>query len=105
MLDEPNSNLDQDGEAALALTLGALRRAGRTVVVVTHRRNILAQADRILLLAEGQIAMYGPRDKVLATLAQAADPNAAPQQPQPQRVALAVPLRAAAGAHGASAPG
>jgi ATP-binding cassette subfamily C protein EexD len=70
VLDEPNSNLDQDGDAALMKTLEELKRKGRTIVVVTHRQNVLALADKILLLVEGQIAVYGDRDKVLAALHQ-----------------------------------
>lgn len=84
VLDEPNSNLDQEGDAALARTLGELKRNGRTVIVVTHRSNVLEQADKILVMAEGQIAVYGQRDKVIATLQQrlprvapASAPNAA----------------------------
>jgi ATP-binding cassette subfamily C protein EexD len=76
VLDEPNSNLDQEGEAALARTLANLKLAGRTVVVITHRRNILNLADKILLMGEGQIAIYGARDKVLAALQQAAEQEA-----------------------------
>jgi ABC-type protease/lipase transport system fused ATPase/permease subunit len=68
VLDEPNSNLDQDGDAALMKTLDDLKRKGRTIVVVTHRQNVLALADKILMLVEGQIAVYGDRDKVLAVL-------------------------------------
>ena len=71
VLDEPNSNLDTDGDAALATTLSALKRAGRTVIVVTHRNNVLGQADKILLMADGQVAMFGERDKVIAALQQA----------------------------------
>ena len=71
VLDEPNSNLDTDGDAALATTLSALKRAGRTVIVVTHRNNVLGQADKILLMSDGQVAMYGDRDKVIAALQQA----------------------------------
>jgi ATP-binding cassette subfamily C protein EexD len=97
VLDEPNSNLDQDGEAALASTLANLKRAGRTVVVVTHRKNILNLADKILLMGEGQIAMYGARDKVLAAIQQAAEQQAA-GAPRGQ---MAVPLRPAGGAGGA----
>lgn len=70
VLDEPNSNLDQAGDAALLTTLAELKRRGSTVIVVTHRTNILQQVDRILMLAEGQVAMYGPRDEVLAALSQ-----------------------------------
>lgn len=70
VLDEPNANLDQAGDAALMETLALLKRQGKTVVVVTHRNNILGLADKILLLVEGQVGAYGPRDEVLAALAQ-----------------------------------
>jgi len=87
VLDEPNSNLDQEGDTALAKTLAELRRDGRTVIVVTHRQNVLGQADKILMLAEGQIALYGNRDKVLATLQQAAGRGPALATPQAPAVA------------------
>ena len=77
VLDEPNSNLDQIGDQALAATLASLKRKGCSVVVVTHRPNILVQVDRILLLVGGQVAFYGPRDQGLAMLTQG-------QQPPPQ---------------------
>jgi ATP-binding cassette subfamily C protein EexD len=80
ILDEPNSNLDQDGDAALAHTLGELRKSGHTVVVVTHRNNLLGLVDRILLLLEGQVGAYGERDKVLASLQAGARPSAAVAQ-------------------------
>ncbi|RPI46836.1 MAG: type I secretion system permease/ATPase [Betaproteobacteria bacterium] len=83
VLDEPNSNLDQEGDAALAKTLAELKRAGRTVVVVTHRRNVLQQSDRVLLMAEGQIAVYGNRDQVLAALRQAASRDGGAVHPPP----------------------
>ncbi len=78
VLDEPNSNLDADGEAALAATLGALKHAGRTVVMVTHGHSILGHADKILVLIEGQTSLYGERDKVLAAMQQAASRAQAP---------------------------
>lgn len=78
VLDEPNSNLDQEGDAALAASLSLLKRAGRTVVVVTHRRNILSQSDRILALSDGKMAIYGDRDKVMAALREAASSVRAP---------------------------
>lgn len=89
VLDEPNSNLDQDGDAALAKTLVDLKHAGRTVVVVTHRSNVLSQADKILLLKEGQIAVYGNRDKVIAALQEAAARGPVQVTPHPVAVAQA----------------
>ena len=87
VLDEPNSNLDQEGDAALAKTITELRRAGRTVVVVTHRRNVLEQSDKVLLLADGQVALYGDRDKVMAGLREAA--ARAPGMVTPRAAAVA----------------
>lgn len=71
VLDEPNSNLDKDGELALLNTLRHLKSVGVTVVVITHRRGLLEAADQILLLAEGAVQMCGPRDEVLASLTKA----------------------------------
>ncbi|WP_347986847.1 type I secretion system permease/ATPase [Methylomonas sp. AM2-LC] len=71
ILDEPNSNLDLDGETALATALNKLREQSCTVVVVTHRPNILGQVDSIIIMREGQVAAYGPRDEVLIALQRA----------------------------------
>ena len=68
VLDEPNSNLDEHGEAALVEAVKALKAAGTTLVLITHRPNILAHVDKILVMNEGQVAMFGPRDEVLAKL-------------------------------------
>jgi ATP-binding cassette, subfamily C, bacterial EexD len=97
VLDEPNSNLDQDGEVALARALEKLKRDGRTVVVITHRRDILTMVDHILMLRDGQIAIYGERDKVLETLSQAA---AEAREAAAQRGSKALPLRPASGTQG-----
>ncbi len=90
VLDEPNANLDEEGEAALAVTLQSLKQAGRTVVVVTHRKDILAQADRVAVLAQGQVVLQGPRNQVLAELQKAADQQRAASMGRP----VAVQLRA-----------
>lgn len=66
VLDEPNTNLDQPGERALLATIADLKRAGKTVVVVAHRPNILADVDRILCLNEGVVEAMGSRDEVIA---------------------------------------
>ena len=89
VLDEPNSNLDTDGDTALANTLAQLKRAGRTAIVVTHRNNVLGQADKVLLMTDGQIAMYGDRDKVIAALQQATARPTATTTPQPAVLAPA----------------
>jgi len=68
LLDEPNSNLDQDGDLALAKVLFRLRELGSTVILVTHRSNLLQQVDQIAFMRDGQLAAFGPRDDVLKAL-------------------------------------
>jgi ATP-binding cassette subfamily C exporter for protease/lipase len=75
VLDEPNSNLDEPGEAALVQAIKALKARGRTVVVVGHRPSTFDVMDKILVLREGALAAYGPRDDVLAALRQPAQVN------------------------------
>ena len=72
VLDEPNANLDEMGEAALVKTVQEMKALGKTVVLITHRPGILAVADRVLVLHEGRVQFEGPRDEVLATLRAAA---------------------------------
>ncbi|MBX6321324.1 MAG: type I secretion system permease/ATPase [Rhodospirillaceae bacterium] len=69
VLDEPNANLDTEGERALAQALAEVRREGATVVVIAHRPSLLAVADRILVLRDGRIEMQGSRDAILAKIA------------------------------------
>ena len=68
VLDEPNSNLDGAGEAALATALTALRREGITSIVVTHRPSLIAHVDKILVLAAGRIQHFGPASQVLKAM-------------------------------------
>ncbi len=68
LLDEPNSNLDEVGERALAHAIQYLKQAGSTVFVITHRTSILSQLDRLLVMQNGAITMYGPRDQVMEEL-------------------------------------
>jgi ATP-binding cassette, subfamily C, bacterial exporter for protease/lipase len=68
VLDEPNSNLDQIGEMALTKTIMSLRAAGSTVVVVTHRTNILQATTKLLVMANGKMQLFGDRDQVLKML-------------------------------------
>ena len=74
VLDEPNANLDEAGEAALVKTVQTMKAKGKTVVLITHRPGVLAVADRVLLLIDGRVQAEGPRDAVLAALQAAAKP-------------------------------
>ncbi len=66
VLDEPNSNLDRDGEAALLAALARAKAAGITTVVIAHRPSVVAGLDRLLVLRDGRVGIYGPRADVLA---------------------------------------
>lgn len=70
VLDEPNSSLDQEGDAALIRAVEQMKAAGSTVIVVTHRTSILGVCDRILVLMGGAQKVYGGRDQVLEHLRQ-----------------------------------
>lgn len=83
VLDEPNSNLDEQGELALANALERLKQNKVTVILITHRNSVLSRVDKLLILNDGQLALYGPRDQVIAHLQRNTAPaaNAAPQSP------------------------
>lgn len=68
VLDEPNSNLDESGEAALMQAIADMKRRGSTVVLITHRMNVLNAMDKLLVMRDGTLAMYGPRDDVFKAL-------------------------------------
>ncbi|WP_292419402.1 type I secretion system permease/ATPase [Mesorhizobium sp.] len=69
VLDEPNTGLDGEGEAALFNVLQQLKERGRTVVIVSHQTSLLRTADNIVLLRDGSVMMLGTRDEVLGALA------------------------------------
>lgn len=69
ILDEPNAHLDTEGDAALISALGALKAERKTVLIVSHKLGILPVVDRILVLSDGRMEMFGPRDEVLAKIA------------------------------------
>ncbi|ABM40829.1 type I secretion system ATPase [Acidovorax sp. JS42] len=81
VLDEPNSSLDEEGDAALAAAITQASARGATVVVITHRTSVLAVANKMLVLRDGQQQAFGPRDEVLAALNQAARQAAAAAAP------------------------
>lgn len=68
VLDEPSSNLDSDGDAALADCMLKLKQARTTVIIVSHRPATIAVVDKILLLVDGRVEAFGPRAEVLARL-------------------------------------
>ena len=72
VLDEPNSSLDEAGDAALAAAIAALKQLGTTFVVMTHRTSVLGVADKMLIMRDGAQQAFGPRDEVLAALQQKA---------------------------------
>jgi len=80
VLDEPNSSLDEQGDAALAGAISRLAAQGTTFVVMTHRTSVLGVANKMLVLRDGQTQMFGPRDDVLKALNEAA---AKARQPAP----------------------
>lgn len=89
VLDEPNSNLDEAGELALMQTLRLLKSRGASVLLITHRTSLLAAADKMLLLREGRVAAFGPRDEVLAALQKARQSPV--QQATPRNEGLLAP--------------
>jgi ATP-binding cassette subfamily C protein len=87
ILDEPNSNLDVEGEMALDNAIRLSLERGASVIVIAHRPSALASLHRIMILNNGQMMAYGPRDEIMKKL----------QQPKPQAGApIAVPAQAVA---------
>lgn len=83
VLDEPNSNLDDAGEIALTRAIIAMRQAGKTVVIISHRPSILQTTNKLLLLRDGIVQAFGPTDQVLKALSQAQAPNPGPNPAAP----------------------
>ncbi|MGO4117505.1 type I secretion system permease/ATPase [Rhizobium ruizarguesonis] len=65
VLDEPNSNLDADGETALTRAISGVRARGGIAVVIAHRPSALTAVDQVLVLGNGQMQAFGPKDEVL----------------------------------------
>jgi ATP-binding cassette subfamily C exporter for protease/lipase len=82
VLDEPNSNLDDVGETALIEAVKALKAAGKTVVLITHRTSVLSVVDALVVLRDGKVHAYGAPSEVMAALRQPAGPGA-PASPVP----------------------
>jgi PrtD family type I secretion system ABC transporter len=78
VLDEPSSNLDDEGEKALLQAINGIRARRGIVVVVTHDLKILAGCDLLLVMAQGRQQAFGPRDQILRPVAQLAPPFPVP---------------------------
>jgi ATP-binding cassette, subfamily C, type I secretion system permease/ATPase len=93
VLDEPNSNLDNLGEKALAACITELKKKGKTVVIVTHKTNLLALADKTLMIMNGTVEKFGPTREIFQSQAPAA-PAASKEAEAPGVVHLSMPKNA-----------
>ena len=84
VLDEPNSNLDLEGDVALENAIRTMKERGVAIVIIAHRPSALTAVDRIMVMKEGRAVEYGPRDEILRKV------TMRPAQPQQPRPALAV---------------
>lgn len=100
MLDEPNASLDSAGEAGLLRTLTDLKQQGTTIVLTTHRPNLLAVADKLLLLQNGMVAAFGSRDDVMPRLIPPPPEAAGPPRPEALPFSLDARLWKTAGVAG-----
>lgn len=94
VLDEPNSNLDEQGELALLKTVEELKQSGTTVVIITHRPNILKVTNKILIMNSGKIERYASTEEILGAVAkqnQSAQTSQRPAQIAPQQINLTKP--------------
>lgn len=91
VLDEPDANLDQAGEMALVRTIAQAKAEGTTVVVVTHRQSVLGVLDQILVLRDGTVERFGPRQAILGAPTAAAPATIAAKKPPAPRIGLAAP--------------
>jgi PrtD family type I secretion system ABC transporter len=74
VLDEPNASLDAEGEEALMRAIDAMKAWGGTVVIISHKPSVFRAADKMLVLREGRVELFGPRDQVMARLVKPAQP-------------------------------
>ena len=94
VLDEPNSNLDAEGDVALGETVRALRAAGSAVVVMAHRPGALAAVNKVMILQNGSVARFGPRDELVPGLPRSVPAAAAAAPPPTVSAPLSVPMSA-----------
>jgi len=84
VLDEPNASLDEAGDAALLNAVKLLRARGTTVIVITHRLNILGAIEHMLVLVDGQVQRFGTCQEVMEALQSQSAAQQQPLKPKPQ---------------------
>jgi ATP-binding cassette subfamily C protein len=82
VLDEPNASLDVDGDKALIAAIESAKREGAIVIVISHKPAIMVAADKIMVLREGMVDLYGPRAEVLSEVS----PRHQKPSPPPERI-------------------
>ena len=83
VLDEPNSNLDASGDDALMSAIETMKKRGVTVILITHRPHAVSHMDKVLVLQNGMVQKFGPREDVLPTAPQANRHRGTPGRPDP----------------------
>jgi len=99
VLDEPNSNLDMDGEQALIRAMFGVRERGGVVVIVAHRPNVLTAVDFVLAMNQGRMHEFGPKDEVFAKMFPMLRPVPS-SNPPPRTAAETAPVAASTGTGG-----
>lgn len=89
VLDEPNSNLDAPGEKALMNCIQDLKKNGVTVIIVTHKTNLLAMSDKVLMLVKGRVEKFGPTKEIFAKTQVSDQPS---KKPEPGKSSTVVNL-------------
>jgi ABC-type protease/lipase transport system fused ATPase/permease subunit len=93
VLDEPNANLDSDGENALLQAIRDVKARGAIVLMIAHRMGALAVCDKVLVLRDGVQRAFGPRDEVMRQLAEAQTAKPAAAAPRPASAAMSGTLK------------
>ena len=93
VLDEPNSNLDADGDAALGSAIRNVRQRGGIAIIIAHRPSALQYLDQVMVMADGTIKAFGPKEEVLAQMTRQSPPRPdSPAPPNGPRGPIVVPL-------------
>lgn len=92
VLDEPNSNLDEQGELALTAAIRELKKQGATIILISHRQPIIQVVDKLMVLRDGQMAAFGARDEVLTKLFPAAQAQQKRIPPEKNKIRKTVPV-------------